>query len=190
MALIAGLDLETTGLLGKDGTPGDQRIVEVCVQLWCLESRSRKLNFVQRIDPQRSITEKAQAVHGITAADLIGKPLWDEVAPKTHVILNKSIMTVAHNGVGFDAPFINGEFRRVGLSEVGPFLDTMLNGRFATPTGAVPSLEKLCFSCGVYYDHDLAHGADYDVTVMMECFFKALDWGWITLPSSVIRDAA
>jgi DNA polymerase-3 subunit epsilon len=189
--LICGFDCETTGLLDKDGTPGDQRIIEVCAQLWTLDGE-RKLNFVQRIDPQRSITAASQAVHGITSADLIGKPLWDDVAPKLHAVFRKAGLIVAHNAEGFDKPFVNGEFKRVGFPPVFPWFDTMLEGRWATPTGAVPSLEKLCWAVGVDYDPAAAHAASYDVSVMMEAFIKGVRWGWFRLPgaSDVTAEAA
>lgn len=183
--IIAGLDIETTGLLEKDGTPGDHRIIEVCAQLWDLETATLRFNFVQRIDPQRAIAAAAQAVHKITTADLVGKPVWEEVAPKLHAVCRKADLIVAHNGDGFDKPFVNGEFKRIGLPAVEPWFDTMLEGRWSTPTGAVPSLQALCFACDVDYDPDAAHAADYDVGVMMDCFFKGLRWGWYALPEAL-----
>lgn len=182
MRLICGLDLETTGLLEKDGKPGDHRIIEVCAQLWNADTKTRVFNFVQRIDPQRAIAAQAQAIHGISSADLIGKPTWEMVAPKLHAVISKASLIVAHNGAGFDEPFLNGEFERIGLPRVGPWFDTMLEGRCATPTGAVPNLGALCFAFGVNYDTEKAHAADYDVEVMMACFFRGLDWGHFALP--------
>lgn len=183
MTFIAGLDLETTGLLDKDGTPGDQRIIEVSVQLWDASTRTRRLNYAQRIDPQRSISADATRIHKITLSDLAGCPTWDMVAPKVHAVLRKAELVVAHNGAGFDMLFLNGEFKRIKLPGVPcPDFDTMLEGRWATPTGAVPSLQALCFACGVDYDPEAAHAAEYDVNQMMACFFKGLAWGKFALP--------
>ena len=73
---------------------------------------------------------------------------------------------------------------RMGMPTDIPIIDTMIQGRWATPDGAVPNLEALCFACNVEYDRNKAHGATYDVSVMMACFFKQYERGFFTLPSS------
>ncbi len=179
MTLIAGFDTETTGL---DQTAG-HRLVEVALVIYDLETQVEKGRFETRLNPQRGIDPKAQAVHGISYDELIGKPLWETVAPKLSALLSKCQYVVAHNGVGFDAPFVWGEFIRVGvpLPDVR-LVDTMLIGRWATPDGSVPNLQALCFACGVPYDKSKAHAAVYDVQVVMECFFKQHPRGFFPLP--------
>ncbi|SER27818.1 DNA polymerase-3 subunit epsilon [Faunimonas pinastri] len=178
MTLLAGTDIETTGL-----EPGDHRLVEFYAGLWDLRSRKRVFELNQRIDPQRSIGIEAQRVHKISLGDLVGCPTWDMVAPKAHAVLSRADMIVAHNGDGFDLPFLNYEFKRVGLPPIEkPTVDTMLQGRWATPIGKSPNLGELCFACDMPYDASKAHAADYDVGVMMDCFFAGLDWGFYTLP--------
>src|SRR4051812_48364830 len=175
MSLIIGLDIETTGL-----TWGDHRIVEVYAGLW--DSTTQKLirDTNIRINPERSIGVEAQRVHGIAITDLAGCPTWDQVAGKVWSALNISDVLVAHNGQEFDLPFLNHEFERVGQPKIDkPLVDTM-SCRWATFTGAVPSLQALCFACDVPYDKAKAHAAEYDVHVLMKCFFKGVEWGWIT----------
>jgi len=172
---IAGFDIETTGLLAPD-----HRIIEVYIKTyeWAPGTVAREIDaFETRIDPERSIALEAQRVHGISATDLIGKPKWIAVAPSIHAWLADADLLVGHNGEEFDLKFLNMEFERVGLSPVTtPIFDTMLKGRAATPTGKVPNLGELCFAFDVPYDPTLAHAASYDVTVMMECFFRGLRW--------------
>ncbi|KCY89039.1 hypothetical protein J831_3542, partial [Acinetobacter baumannii 25691_8] len=36
----------------------------------------------------------------------------------------------------------------------------------------------LCFALNIDYDPNAAHAADYDVDVMMQCFFAGLDRGF------------
>lgn len=177
--LIAGLDLETTGLVQADG----HRIIEVCFAIYDYPNRVAIKKFVQRIDPQRNIDAKAFAVHGIAVDDLKGCPTWDKVAPSLAKLMGAVKLVVAHNGDEFDIPFILNEFMRVGvpIPEVETF-DTMLQGRWATPVGKIPNLGELCTACDVEYDASAAHSADYDVDVMMDCFFRGVEWGIYDVP--------
>lgn len=178
--LIAGSDLETTGL-----EIGDHRIIEAYVGLWDSDTRKLVRETNLRINPQRSIMPAAQAVHRISIQDLQGCPIWDRsVAGLVREAIEAADFAVAHNGEGFDLPFLNYEFKRVGVPELEvPMFDTMLSARWATPQGKVPNLGELCFSCGVEYDPSKAHAAEYDVQKMMDCFFRGLDWGFYTLPA-------
>lgn len=178
--IIAGLDIETTGLEQVEG----HRIIEVAAVLYDLDTKARLGAFERRINPQRGIDEKAFAVHKISVEDLIGKPVWEEVAEPLSRVLRSCQYVVAHNGIGFDMPFIYGEFIRAGvpLPEVG-VVDTMLQGRWATPDGSVPNLGALCWASGVDYDKEKAHGATYDVEVMMQCFFRHFESGFFRLPT-------
>jgi DNA polymerase-3 subunit epsilon len=135
-----------------------------------------------RIDPQRSIQAEAQRVHGISHADLVGCSVWVDVAPRIRAFYDEADITVAHNGKFFDQEFLNHEFQLVKLPKINkPLVDTMLDGRWATPLGKVPNLGELCFACNVDYDTTKAHAADYDVKVMMESFFNAFDWGFFKI---------
>lgn len=181
--IIGGLDIETTGLL----TP-DHRIIEIYIGLW----RDGKCIYIydQRIDPQRAIGIEAQRVHGITAADLVGKPIWSSVAPAIAKILSKCHMVVAHNGLEFDWEFIRQEMTREGYKMPDiPVFDTMLEGIWATPVGKKPRLEELCFACEEEYDHAKAHAASYDVEQMMACFYKGLAWEFFKLPEQLLQTA-
>jgi DNA polymerase-3 subunit epsilon len=175
--LIAGADLETTGL---DVDKGD-RIIEVAILTYDLDTRALVDRYVQRIDPDRAISPKAHEVHGITYAELVGCPKWEDVAATVKAKLDVDY-TVIHNA-GFDIPFIAGELLRVGfpLPRAEVFC-TMENARWACPDGKFPKLQELCFALQVPYDPALAHAAEYDVQKMMACFFKGLDRGFYTLP--------
>lgn len=178
--IIGGTDIETSGLLDPD-----HRIVEVCVQRYEWDGSKPVLldNLVQRIDPQRNIDAKAQAVHGISPDMLVGKPKWSQVAQTIRDRLDSCDVVVAHNGLEFDYRFYLQEFARVGVADPDfyPF-DTMQSGRWACPDGKVPLLRELCFSSGVTYDPSKSHAADYDVEVMMQSFFYGLRRGVFVLP--------
>lgn len=186
MPIITGLDLETTGLSQAEG----HRIIEVA--LLAYDSKSRKCvdRYVQRIDPERAIQAAAQEVHGISYAELVGMPKWDAVAPEVHKRMGAAQVMVAHN-MGFDGPFIGAELLRMGLPlpNVVPYC-SMENGRWACFDGKFPKLGELAFALGVEYDPAKAHGAEYDVMQMMECFFRGLDRGFYVLPELKLAKAA
>lgn len=186
--IVTGLDIETTGLDQAKG----HRIIEVAAILYDLDTERELGRWVQRINPQRSIDPGAQAVHGISFEDVAASPVWSDVAPKLAKVMDRSDLIVAHNGEGFDLPFIGAEFLRIGIAlpNVKCF-DTMLEGRWATPMGKLPNLGELCFACGVDYDPAQAHAADYDVEVMMASFFRARRKGFFALPvTPAVKEAA
>lgn len=184
--IIAGADIETTGLAW-----GDHRIIEVYVGLWDLDTRALQDELNIRIDPQRTIQIEAQRVHGISASMLVGCSVWKDVAPQIRRHLDSADLIVGHNWLSFDGPFINYELERVGLKALDKTVtDTMVQGRWATPIGKAPTLGELCFACEVDYDPAKAHAADYDVAVMMECFFRSVDWGFMSLDGETIVQAA
>lgn len=165
MKNIVGVDIETTGLSTED------RVIEYCGIVY--DSRLKEVGaLLQRINPKKSIDPTAQSVHHISLADLMGEPFWEDVAEHIHKQLTNAGLIVIHNA-GFDAKFLAREFERIGLPQITtPTFCTMRSSRWATYNGKVPKLMELCFACGVQYDLSKAHGAKYDVQVMMECFKK------------------
>lgn len=176
--VAAGFDIETTGLKAEDG----HRTIEIALQLWDVVAKEQKFSWRRRINPMRSISADAQRVHGITLSELAAEPEFVAVAPLLVKLMDRCEFIVAHNGIGFDLPFINCELKMNGQATIAkPVFDTMLHGRWATAMGKVPNLGELCFACDVPYDTSLAHAADYDVDVMMKSFFRAVEWGFFDL---------
>jgi DNA polymerase-3 subunit epsilon len=189
--IIGGLDLETTGLKQEDG----HRIIEIAISIYRYNPethvRANVLRWEQRINPGRSIDPAAQAVHKIPFEALVGMPVWPEVAPRVAKLMAKCDFLVAHNGDGFDLPFIAMELLRVGVAVPDVLsVDTMTAGRWATPLGKSPSLRELAFACDVPYDPEKAHAALYDVDVTMECFFLGLEQGFFQIPKRKSMEAA
>lgn len=185
--VVGFTDIETTGLKVEEG----HRIIEIAYSAWSYDTVTgdrRKIGktWMQRIDPKRPIDAGAQAVHGISLADLKGCPEWEAVAPIVHKLMSKSDVVVAHNGEGFDLPFIGYELVRIGykLPNVKVFC-TMVNGRGATAYGKAPNLGELCYATGVDYDPDTAHAADYDVEVMENAYWNGVDSGLFAAPSTL-----
>jgi DNA polymerase-3 subunit epsilon len=105
---LAMIDTETTG---KDPARGD-RVVEIAIVHFdggVVSDRHALL-----VDPGRPIPAAASAVHGITDADVKGKPKFDAVARKIAELLAGRI-PVAYNA-SFDRNFIYAEMRRAGIT--------------------------------------------------------------------------
>lgn len=184
---ITGLDLETTGLKVEKS----DRIIEVGFKVYHLFSDGKLVplaTYNWRVNPQRTISEKAQAVHGITLEDLRDMPIWSEIAEDVKTVLECTDVLIIHNAE-FDKPFLWTEQTNAGHPVTKDILTfcTMANGRWATFDGKVPSLHELAWTLGVEYDTSKAHGAEYDISVMMECFSKGLSLGLFKLPIEEIE---
>lgn len=176
--ILTGTDIETTGLNQEDG----HKIIEICFLHYDLATRKLVDSYTQRINPERSIDPKAQAVHGIGLSDLLSMPTWSDVHEDIYNHMEKTDLLIAHN-MKFDGPFIALELMRsVGSVPKVETFCTMENARWATPLGKNPNLGELCFALGVPYDKSKAHSAEYDVDCMMACFFAGYDRGFYELP--------
>lgn len=170
-----GLDTETTGVNPEKG----DRIIEIALIQYDLNG-NRIGDFIQRIDPECAINPAAQAVHGIAYADLVGMPKFADIADKVYELMQGASLLIAHN-FQFDGKFIASEMIKCeNRVPTAPSFCTMENSRWACFDGKFPKLLELCFALGVDYDKSKAHAASYDVEVMAECFFKALNRGLYT----------
>ncbi|MDC9581931.1 exonuclease domain-containing protein [Xenorhabdus sp. PR6a] len=179
---VVGLDLETTGLEYADG----HRIFEVALCARDLLTGSAIKDIALRFNPQRELSAKAQEITGVKLSDLVAEPLFKSKAHAIASILNNATAVVAHNGLGFDKPFIEYELGLHGLTlrQDLIWMDTMLHGLWATQDGKRPNLRELAFALGFEYDEEKAHGALYDTQLMMDCFFAARDkYGLFQLPN-------
>ena len=102
-------DLETTGLVAQV-----DRVVEIAAVRFTASGQSVD-RFEQLVNPERPMSPGAQAVHGISDADLAGAPVASEVLPRFLAFLGDphSTAMVAHNA-SFDAGFLGSELRRAG----------------------------------------------------------------------------
>lgn len=164
---VLGFDTETTGVDDTD------RVIEIALIKYDWNGKLLD-SFIQRFDPECPISPKAQRVHGIAYADLVGQPKFEAYAQTISDVLQGASMIIAHN-IEFDTKMLTAEFVRSGVRVPQvPSFCTMQNSRWACFDGKLPKLKELCFALGVEYDEDAAHAASYDVEVMAECFFKGM----------------
>jgi DNA polymerase-3 subunit epsilon len=102
---ILVIDCETTGIdFARD------QVIELCVQHG-LDDNARKQ--VWRFLPAVPIAPAAQAVHGISLADLAGCPSFAEVADELARLFASVDVIVGYN-VAFDIDMLQAEYARLG----------------------------------------------------------------------------
>ncbi|MDA8840672.1 DNA polymerase III subunit epsilon [Gammaproteobacteria bacterium] len=161
------LDTETTGLEIEQG----HRIVEVGAV--ALADRKRTdLHFHSYLNPQRSIDEEAEKVHGLSMERLSNEPEFSEIAESFLEFVEGSILVI-HNAA-FDLGFLNAELKRASsqyptLEEICEVEDTLLLARSKFP-GQRNSLDALANRFEVTgYDRSF-HGALLDANILADVY--------------------
>ena len=161
-------DTETTGLDARE-----DRIIEFG-GIEIVNKFPTGRTFHKYINAQgRPVNPEAQAVHGISDADLVGKPTFDQIAPELAEFLDGA-MLVAHNA-NFDIGFLNAEFSRLGLPPIDPgrVIDTLAIARRKHPMGP-NSLDALCRRYGIDNSHRTKHGALLDSELLAEVYTELM----------------
>jgi len=161
------LDTETTGLSTAQG----HRVIEIgCVEL--VNRRLTGREFHRFLNPDRDIDEGAEAVHGISRADL-------ETAPRFHEVVDeflefvKDAQLVIHNAP-FDIGFIEHELKimehpQPSIEDHATVLDTLGLARELHP-GQRNSLDALCKRYEVDASKRDVHGALIDSELLANVY--------------------
>lgn len=161
------LDTETTGLSTAQG----HRIIEI----GCIEMVDRRLTgreYHRFINPQRSIDEGAERVHGISLASLEGQPLFADIAEEFLAFIHDSELVI-HNAP-FDIGFLEYELMlmqhaRPEIVEHARVLDTLSLARKMHP-GQRNSLDALCKRYEVDTSRRDVHGALIDSELLARVY--------------------
>lgn len=163
-------DLETTGFKYAEG----HRIVEIgAVEL--VNGAVTGRNFHTYVNPERDMPEAAYRVHGLSAEFLSDKPVFadERVAPAFRDFLADAEL-IAHNGVGFDLPFLQAELAGAQFPTLtNKITDTLHIARRKYP-GAPASLDALCSRFGIdtkERERD-GHGALLDSRLLAEVYIE------------------
>ena len=161
------LDTETTGLEVEQG----HRIIEVGAVT--LEDRKRTdLHFHSYLNPQRSIDEEAEKVHGLSMERLANEPEFSEIAESFLEFVEGNVLVI-HNA-GFDLGFLNAELKRASsnypaLEEICEIEDTLVIARSKFP-GQRNSLDALANRFEISgYDRSF-HGALLDANILADVY--------------------
>jgi DNA polymerase-3 subunit epsilon len=161
------LDTETTGLEPELG----HRIIEIgCVEL--MNRRPTGRTFHKYLNPEREIDEGALSVHGITRADLEGKPKFAEVAEELALFVGEAELVI-HNAA-FDTAFLDAEFARLPgnprtIATLCRVLDTLALARSMHP-GQRNNLDALCKRYSIDNSRRELHGALLDARILADVY--------------------
>ncbi len=162
------LDTETTGLSPRDG----HRIVEIgAVEL--INHMPSGESFHVYLDPQREMPKEAEAVHGLSASFLKGKPLFAAVAEDFIKFVGDSVLII-HNA-SFDMGFINWELKAINnpIIDMGQVVDTLAIAKQKFPM-ASNSLDALCKRFGIDLSRRTKHGALLDSELLAEVYLELI----------------
>jgi DNA polymerase-3 subunit epsilon len=163
------LDTETTGLEPGEG----HRIIEIgCVEL--VNRRPTGRHFHEYLNPEREIDAGAAKVHGMTLADLAGKPRFREIVGRLIEFIDGAELVI-HNAP-FDVAFLDAELAR--CAEGGEcitvrarcrVLDTLALAREMHP-GQRNGLDALCKRYFIDNSHRTLHGALLDARILADVY--------------------
>ncbi len=168
MAREIVLDTETTGLDPKNG----DRLIEIgCVEL--INRMPTGQEFHVLINPERDVPLEAQAVHGISTAQLKDKPLFAAIAADFLAFIGSDTLVI-HNA-NFDIGFLNAELVRVRRPVISMVrvVDTLAMARRKHPAGP-NTLDALCKRYGIDMSRRVKHGAIIDSLLLADVYLELL----------------
>ena len=163
------LDTETTGLSVGHG----HRVIEI----GCIELVNRRLtgrDFHCFLNPDRTIEEGAERVHGIRTEDLETAPRFPEIVAELLAFITGSELVI-HNAE-FDVGFLENELRLMQhaqpvITEHASVLDTLALARAMHP-GQRNSLDALCKRYEVDASKRNVHGALIDAELLARVYLS------------------
>lgn len=152
------LDCETDGI-----NTSTSKILELFIY-----DNDKQISHHYRFNPERPINPAASAVNGITDEDVKDCPLFKDKAKEILKLL-KNQTIISYNGIAFDIPLLQSEFKRCGIDwEPKKQIDCLLIWRASEPN------KKLSTAYKRYCDKDIknAHTASADVMATVEIYEK------------------
>ena len=161
------LDTETTGMDPAEG----HRIIEI----GCVEVVRRRLtgnNFHRYLNPDRTVDQGAEGVHGLSNRFLADKPRFADVA-QAFVDYVRGAEVIIHNAP-FDVGFLDAELAWLApewgrLAGYATVTDSLQMARRMHP-GQRCSLDALCKRYGVDGSRRELHGALLDAELLAEVY--------------------
>jgi DNA polymerase-3 subunit epsilon len=169
MNRIICFDTETTGFDYRAG----ERVIEIGA-LELVDGQPTGKTFHEYINPERAISLDSYNVHKLSNAFLADKPPFPEAAKRFLDFAGKDLI-VAHNGKGFDFPFINHWLKEYGLPQIPPEQqeDSMLMAQRKISDLKSYSLDALAKYFGISLEtRSESHGALIDAEILAKVYLE------------------
>lgn len=161
------LDTETTGLAISQG----HRIIEI----GCIEMVNRRFSgreYHRFLNPEREIDAGAEAVHGISGADLENQPRFSDIVDEFLEFIKDGELII-HNA-DFDIGFLEYELQLIRhpkpkITQHAVILDTLSLARKLHP-GRRNNLDALCKRYDVDNSRRNVHGALIDAELLAKIY--------------------
>ncbi len=159
-------DTETTGF---EPLTGDRVIEIAAIELINDLPTSKQYHVL--LDPERDIPSDSTRVHGITNADVQGKPKFADIVDDMLAFFGDAPL-VAHNAP-FDFAFIDHELSRVNRKPLGRerMIDTLVLAKTRFP-GMPNSLDALCRRFEIDLSARTTHNALLDCKLLAEVYVE------------------
>lgn len=163
--IYAVVDLETTRTTSESG-----RIIQIAIAF--VQNKKIINQFSTLINPHETIPRNIVQLTGITQDMVQGAPSFEDIAASVHTMLSGTIF-VAHN-VNFDLPFLNAEFKRVGMTQLDLVaLDTVTLSQIVWPTA--PGFRLVDLTTYLSLTHGRPHQADSDALATGALLIKIIE---------------
>ena len=159
-------DTETTGF---EPLTGDRVIEIAAIEL--INDLPTGAQYHVLLDPERDIPADSTRVHGITNADVAGKPLFADIVEEMLAFFGDAPL-VAHNAP-FDFAFIDHELSRLNRRPLGRerMIDTLALAKTRFP-GMPNSLDALCRRFDIDLSARTMHNALLDCKLLAEVYVE------------------
>jgi DNA polymerase III subunit epsilon len=159
-------DTETTGL---DPLNGDRVIEIAAIELHSDLPTGRRFHVL--LDPERDVPAEATRVHGITRADLDGKPRFAAICADLLAFFGDAPL-IAHNAP-FDLGFLAAELARLDLPPLASsrVVDTLVLAKARFP-GLPNSLDALCRRFDIDLSERTTHNALLDCRLLADVYVE------------------
>jgi DNA polymerase III subunit epsilon len=159
-------DTETTGF---EPLTGDRVIEIAAIEL--MNDLATGAQYHVLLNPERDIPADSTRVHGITNADVEGKPVFADIVEDLLAFFGDAPL-VAHNAP-FDFAFIDHELSRLNRPPLGRerMIDTLVLAKTRFP-GMPNSLDALCRRFDIDLSARTTHNALLDCKLLAEVYVE------------------
>jgi DNA polymerase-3 subunit epsilon len=180
------LDTETTGL-----SPKWDRIVEIAAVEFNPENGETGDFYHVYLNPEKSMTDENQRIHGISNAFAAKQPRFVEEAAAFVGFVRNTRLYI--HSARFDTSMLDAEFSRLGLDGLSSYVEsikcTLTQARKLHP--GKNTLDELCDRYGISRAHRKQHGARIDCGLLAQvvAHMKATEEGrTLVIPKPVRRE--